>query len=272
MIMAKKITNEEERQYVLRQVRARSQRMRGIFQSIKENTPCTDCGKCYPYYVMQFDHREPVDKKWKVSSIGSSSKLKIFKELAKCDVVCANCHAKRTYRRNPSREVIRPFWEWQKKFIVSLVPRDDKFLVICSGCGKHYWSPATAIRWELDQQELYCSLTCGIHFAPGYWWKRHKEEIREFMGDTEFTKMKFARLSRTEESMMYRLTWEHPKGSPDHVPDPGIMYGRADGISREDLVALDKIPPNFITGLAGKSSRRARESARKLLQGVQANG
>src|ERR1700721_1923990 len=180
--MAKPFTNEGERQYRLKQVRARSQRIRGIFQSIKENTPCTDCGIQYPYYVMQFDHLNPVDKKWKVSSIGSASRLKIFKELAKCGVVCANCHSIRTYKRNPSRDVARPFWEWQKKFIVNLVPKDDKFLVICSSCGTHYWSPATAIRWEMDHQVLYCSLTCGIRTAPGYWWMRHKDELRAFMG------------------------------------------------------------------------------------------
>lgn len=63
-----------------------------------KNKPCSDCGIKYPSYVMQFDHREP---KKKVFTIGpdfsSYGRNAILKEIEKCDVVCANCHAERTY-------------------------------------------------------------------------------------------------------------------------------------------------------------------------------
>ena len=63
-------------------------------KTIKEKTPCTDCGLNYPYYVIQDD---------KIATINilarSGSWKKLLKEIEKCEVVCANCHAIRTYQR-----------------------------------------------------------------------------------------------------------------------------------------------------------------------------
>lgn len=62
--------------------------------------PCMDCGVIYTHYAMDFDHR---DKSKKLASISkminyhSYSKKKILEEIKKCDLVCANCHRKRTY-------------------------------------------------------------------------------------------------------------------------------------------------------------------------------
>jgi len=64
----------------------------------KESQPCTDCKKSFPYYVMDFDHK--YDKLSNVSAlIHSSSMTKIKAEIAKCDIVCANCHRERTFLR-----------------------------------------------------------------------------------------------------------------------------------------------------------------------------
>lgn len=61
----------------------------------RKSQPCADCGESYPYYVMQFDHRE--DKLFDIAnSTFRSSTLKLQREIDKCDVVCANCHAERT--------------------------------------------------------------------------------------------------------------------------------------------------------------------------------
>ena len=66
----------------------------------KENVPCTDCGKIYPWYVMDFDHVRG-KKKFNLSVVGSKmySLETIDKEIDKCDVVCANCHRIRTFTR-----------------------------------------------------------------------------------------------------------------------------------------------------------------------------
>jgi hypothetical protein len=62
--------------------------------------PCSDCGLSFPHFVMQFDHRDQADKNYTVTRmIGRAGRLRILEEAAKCDIVCANCHRERTYRR-----------------------------------------------------------------------------------------------------------------------------------------------------------------------------
>lgn len=64
-----------------------------------KNHPCQDCGQSFPHYVMEFDHvPERGPKQFNISrgNTGSSAWLT---ELAKCDLVCANCHRARTYER-----------------------------------------------------------------------------------------------------------------------------------------------------------------------------
>lgn len=67
---------------------------------IKEASPCVDCGKKYPYYVMQFDHTG-TDKSMDVSKlVRCAGWVRVEAEIAKCDLVCANCHAVRTWSRS----------------------------------------------------------------------------------------------------------------------------------------------------------------------------
>lgn len=62
--------------------------------------PCMDCGNSYPSFVMDFDHVR--GKKYCNISVlrrRSISWKRIESEIAKCDVVCANCHRLRTLAR-----------------------------------------------------------------------------------------------------------------------------------------------------------------------------
>lgn len=65
-------------------------------------TPCTDCGLTYPPYVMDFDHV----RGRKLGEIGRMkgkvTTATLRAEIAKCDVVCSNCHRIRTHRRRIS--------------------------------------------------------------------------------------------------------------------------------------------------------------------------
>ncbi len=65
----------------------------------KESVPCADCGNFFPHYVMDFDHVRG-EKEFNISSLISSrgTRKRIWDEIAKCDVVCANCHRIRTYK------------------------------------------------------------------------------------------------------------------------------------------------------------------------------
>ena len=65
--------------------------------------PCIDCKQTYPPYVMEFDHVPERGKKlFNITSLKHTSTMsapKLLAELAKCDVVCANCHKIRTHQR-----------------------------------------------------------------------------------------------------------------------------------------------------------------------------
>lgn len=65
----------------------------------RKNSPCADCGKTYPHYVMDMDHREREKKSFNIAD-GIRTLVamdKMLLELNKCDVVCSNCHRIRTY-------------------------------------------------------------------------------------------------------------------------------------------------------------------------------
>ncbi len=66
---------------------------------IKESTPCTDCKIQYPHYVMDFDHIKG-EKRFNIGGNKRSLTMKTFlEEIAKCEIVCANCHRHRTFMR-----------------------------------------------------------------------------------------------------------------------------------------------------------------------------
>lgn len=69
-------------------------------RDIKEKSPCVDCGVSYPYYIMDFDHLDGQQKINTISFLASTGRIgALKKEIVKCEVVCANCHRKRTYTR-----------------------------------------------------------------------------------------------------------------------------------------------------------------------------
>jgi hypothetical protein len=63
------------------------------------DVPCPDCGRRFPPCVMQFDHRDPATKQYEVTRIITRARSVILAEIAKCDIVCTNCHRDRTHRR-----------------------------------------------------------------------------------------------------------------------------------------------------------------------------
>lgn len=73
------------------------------FRDYKEEHPCADCGKYYHYWIMDFDHRPGVHKIADVAKMLRNKMYtvaQIWKEIKKCDLVCANCHRDRTQRRD----------------------------------------------------------------------------------------------------------------------------------------------------------------------------
>ena len=97
----KKLTRSHYRRskpsYPKRNLRAYAERRQMVIDA--KSRPCADCGIQYPYYVMDFDHREGATKQFSLHSVHGVTKNAILREIEKCDVVCSNCHRERTHRR-----------------------------------------------------------------------------------------------------------------------------------------------------------------------------
>lgn len=83
-----------------------SSRRRILREKIDElkRRPCVDCGGKFHPCAMDFDHLDP---RLKLSSVADlvrdgSALNRVLQEISKCDLVCANCHRLRTYRRKHS--------------------------------------------------------------------------------------------------------------------------------------------------------------------------
>lgn len=61
-----------------------------------KKAPCTDCKNTFPTECMEFDHRDPSTKSFTMSRARWKRWEEIEAEIAKCDLVCANCHRIRT--------------------------------------------------------------------------------------------------------------------------------------------------------------------------------
>jgi hypothetical protein len=75
---------------------------REAMRLLKESLPCTDCGKHFPHYMLDWDHArgEKVISIGAISKNGLNNSKKLADELAKCDLVCKNCHGARTWFRS----------------------------------------------------------------------------------------------------------------------------------------------------------------------------
>lgn len=91
---------EKEKDRVVAATRLRRQAARDYINALKESLPCYDCNEFFPYYVTEWDHTG-TDKEFNVSVMvhNTCSIEKIMREIAKCELVCANCHKIRTHKR-----------------------------------------------------------------------------------------------------------------------------------------------------------------------------
>lgn len=74
-----------------------SRRRRGIIDQLKAK-PCSDCGRTFPPICMDFDHVRGA-KRIEISRAASLPLDELMAEIAKCDLVCSNCHRIRTSMR-----------------------------------------------------------------------------------------------------------------------------------------------------------------------------
>ncbi len=68
-----------------------------IYDILLKN-PCVVCGESDPA-CLDFDHIDPSEKEFHISQSVYMSAKKVQKEIEKCQVLCANCHRKKTAKQ-----------------------------------------------------------------------------------------------------------------------------------------------------------------------------
>lgn len=96
---SKRHYEKNKQKYLERNTKYRAE-IQNFIRNMKEANPCVDCGISYPYYVMDFDHVGDAPKIKDINFLASTGRVgALKKEVVKCEVVCANCHRKRTHSR-----------------------------------------------------------------------------------------------------------------------------------------------------------------------------
>jgi hypothetical protein len=71
---------------------------RAWYTSLKAGKPCADCGREFHPAAMHWDHLPGQKKKAALGVlVRHGSRKLVLEEIAKCELVCANCHAIRTF-------------------------------------------------------------------------------------------------------------------------------------------------------------------------------
>jgi transposase len=67
----------------------------------KQGKRCVDCREDYPYWMLEFDHLPGHEKLFTIGGRRARDFTiqQLIDEIAKCDIVCSNCHKSRTYWR-----------------------------------------------------------------------------------------------------------------------------------------------------------------------------
>lgn len=84
------------KEYYAERNRRKREALARYVKELKEAAICHDCKVKFPHYVLEFDHTRGVKK---VNISNTTSWKSLNEELAKCDIVCANCHSIRTWQR-----------------------------------------------------------------------------------------------------------------------------------------------------------------------------
>jgi hypothetical protein len=91
-----KLTRERRRELK----RARRIEFVEWYLSLKDGKPCAVCGGVFHPAAMQWDHLPGTGKNGNVGDIQRrSARARVLAEIAKCELVCANCHSIRTFQR-----------------------------------------------------------------------------------------------------------------------------------------------------------------------------
>ena len=88
----------DNKQKHIQYVANRTHELRQWLKELKATLECYKCGESH-VSCMDFHHRDPKEKEIGISQIFIKGwgKERILEEIAKCDVLCSNCHRKLHY-------------------------------------------------------------------------------------------------------------------------------------------------------------------------------
>ena len=97
---AQRMWYERNKESIIQNVKDRKRKIKAFVLQYKlDNSICMDCGISYPPHVLDFDHLG--DKEFQIGQGAKSKGIEALKaEIAKCEIVCSNCHRHRTWMRN----------------------------------------------------------------------------------------------------------------------------------------------------------------------------
>jgi hypothetical protein len=95
---------ERKRKADVAQMTLLKEQRREVLDAYKLAFGCERCGYRDDPLALDFDHKDPSQKGGTVSQMLSYTWDRIFTEVAKCRVLCANCHRVRTHRKPENAE------------------------------------------------------------------------------------------------------------------------------------------------------------------------
>ena len=80
-------------------VRNRDKKIKDWFKDYKKSLQCEDCGENHPA-CLDFHHVNPKEKSFALGRANKFLSVKLLEnEIAKCRLLCSNCHRKEHYRQ-----------------------------------------------------------------------------------------------------------------------------------------------------------------------------
>lgn len=94
-----KIWYQEHKREVIQKSREKREEIKIWYRKYKDQLRCIVCGEDHPA-CLQFHHRSKEEKSFTISDLAMrpTSRKRLLNEIAKCEVLCVNCHAKRHWR------------------------------------------------------------------------------------------------------------------------------------------------------------------------------
>lgn len=134
---------------------------------------CKDCGLWGPAEVLTFDHVKG-EKKFNIGPSWNVGRAALEEEVAKCEVVCANCHAIRTKQRGKEKKSgVPPFVPFPK---IARLSREVIITEKIDGTNASVWVDGDGDVWAASRTRWITPDDDNHGFAA--WVEEHADEFR----------------------------------------------------------------------------------------------